>query len=236
MNIEEIERLLRVVSDPLRHQWEIRKLNSRSLLDVKKSREDAIKLGKKSQRKSELWIGISVIPGVIFSLSCIAYSNGSGPMPGILLAWLTGITVLLGTGALWNSRRWRIVRESTGQTVSACDSIFENFKRSVDSLNPLGTGKTYWDLITSEYVSDKATGLAERVLDAEERFDNCRHKRNVSRYDVVYSGQWVDSCQGCFKRLWCAATNDFGIELDKADIYRKAAASLEKGKAPVEPR
>jgi hypothetical protein len=230
---EEVARLLRVVSEPLHSRWENKNLNGRSLLDLQKSREKAVKevdeLKKKSRRVNLLmiYIGIPVLCMIVWFVS-----KSINPQ-----SFLTRFMLSAGSGFVYSTLVINILRRLERKTSIAneviwqCNEVFEKLHQSVASLNPLRTGNFYHDLITEELVSRRMITLAFRILDAEASFDGCRHSPDATRYDVVHSGNWVEKCQSLFEQAWCTAIDDFDLKLDKSAIFKEATSELTRSNA-----
>ncbi len=218
MTTEEIERLLRVVSQPLRQSWEIRKFNSRSLLDAKRSRQEILSTSAIYGKNIPLWGKITIVLSVLFFALTFLYR------------WsFLGIPIVIVPSFCLLNRYEKKLREMN-KVFEQNNNAFENFKESVDALNPLGTGNSYHDAITEPEVVERLTRLAYRIMDAEQNFDTARMRSISTRHDVIHLGNWVEKCQVLFDQVWDVAKNDFGLELDKPAIFKKAAEQLARNK------
>ncbi len=228
MNTSEVERLLRVVSGLLRKEWES-KAGVGDLVKLSKARLDAEKQEARAL-KVQAWVAaataIIVIFFVLLAVTVGESREGFRSVNTLTVAAIVGliITVL----GIFVSNLFRTEADVAKRELANYNAVFEKFEKSVKSLNPLGIGNTYHDVIDNDYIGKMASRLAYRVLDAESRFDIARQVANVCRYDVVRVGHWIEHCQQHFDTFWSAATTDFGQVLNKSEIFKSAANRLEK--------
>ncbi len=227
---------MRVVSEPLRKNWEERRFNRNSLLTLKKSREDAIILKAKYEKQiiiSLLGIGFLWVIPLIVGMSFKMFTTLKFELFGYLIALLLlGLIVIKISTSVFQRKV-----DNEAKTIKECDQVFEDFGKSVATLNPLGTGNSHHDLITEDYVVSKLENLAYRLLDAEITFDRtCRRSISaVDRNAIMVKGEWIKKCQTHFDGAWDAATNHFGLKLDKQKIFRDAAAEMTRDELKSHP-
>lgn len=229
INNEEIERLLRVVSESLRLSWEKTMINGQSLLTAKKERDDAFVLIERNDKKSKRIMILILLLGALFMF----VSNAMHPFESGIVVWAVVIQVvllLLVFVGVCLQRNLEKKNSVARRDISECEDTFTWLGESVDSLNCLGVGNPYWDIIDEPQVKEKLVRAAYRVLDAQASFESCRVKPNVDRYSVIRAGNWIEHCEGMFNRIWDTSVHDFGLTLDKEKIFKQASKELEKDK------
>jgi len=227
INNEEIERLMRVLAESLRLRWEKAMIHGRSLLIVQQEIETAlIKISQndtKGKRILKLMCGL----GVLFMLA-LTYPSRWDTFDHVWVTVIRGISFLAVIGCfvwLWYLDK---TRHAALQNISDCDKIFARLKRSVDTLNCLGQGNPYWDIIDESLVIERLVRAAYRVLDAQAFFEKIRLIPDVDRNGIIHAGNWIGHCEGVFDQIWNVATHDFGLELDKGEIFKQASTELTK--------
>ena len=229
MNNEEIDRLLRVVSESLRLSWEKAMINGQSLLTIKKEREDAFALIESNDKKVKRILSLMLL----FCASSVAATVYISVCNIVCPAWVNeiqGFPILFLFIGVYG--QWYLDKKSSTarRDVSECEEVFTWLGESVDSLNCLGVGNPHWDIITEPQVTERLVRAAYRVLDAQASFESCRVKPSVDRYSVIRAGNWIEHCEGMFNRIWDTATHDFGLIFDKGEIFKQALKELEKDK------
>lgn len=218
---EEIDRLMRVTSEPLRRNWEKVMINGGKLEDIISSREYAIKTQKACKKNSDR------SPLVLFPLlilTCgemfiIAGDRWHGLTLRFVLVVLAALTIF--SACIWTVYYWSEKSNKMWRQIAAYDLTLGSFKDSVDALNPLGIGNTYHDLITAEIVAERVVDLAYKVVDAEDRFERSL-KPGAIRTDVMNAGEWINKCTGWFDCIWRAATISFALPLIKKETFARA--------------
>lgn len=224
---KEIEVLMRVVAESLRLQWEKVMIHGQSLLTAKQERETALAKIKQNDTKSNRIQKIMFGLGALFILA-ITYPSKWGIIDPVWVAVIRGIPFSLVVACVvW---LWRLdnKNQTARQDISDCDEIFARLGRSVDSLNCLGQGNPYWDVIDEPQVKERLVRAAYRILDAQADFETIRIVPDVARFSVIHAGNWIEHCEGMFDRIWNVATHDFGLVLDKGEIFKQASAQLVK--------
>lgn len=112
--------------------------------------------------------------------------------------------------------------------IDRCNSILEQFAKSLLALNPLGTGNSYHDVINENYVEDRALTLIVRVVDTQTKFDALRNNPDASRYEVIDAGEWMKRCEAQLDKFESNLSNDFGQHLDRPSIFKAAEIFLAK--------
>lgn len=227
MKIDEkkIECLMRVVSEELRLRWEKAMIQDQSLLTAKQERETALAKIKQNDTKSNRIQKTMFGLGALFILA-ITYPSKWGIVDPVWVAVIRGIPFSMVIACVvW---LWRLnnKNQTARQNISDCDEIFARLGRSVDSLNCLGQGNPYLDIIAEPQVIERLVTAAYRVLDAQAKFEFCRFNPKISRFDVSHAGNWVEYCEERFGKIWNTATHDFGLALDKTEIFRQATRKL----------
>lgn len=222
MNIttDEIARLLRVVSEPLRTNWEKNVIDGKSLVETKLSRDEALQCIEKNRKKTLYFTcAMGLLSIVALVIVAIIFKNGT-------INLLTVLAVFAPTAFVLS--RWSIQTvDAKDVTIPVCEERFAKFQESVRWINPLMTGNTHHDIINEEYVKAKLETLAYRVLDAEHTFHKERIKKDVSHFTVTRCGQWIVECQETFDKSWGIATQEFGLTLEKGEIYSEAKKAFE---------
>ena len=229
MNTDEVERIFRVASEPLRTKWEVQRNSGQSLLELKAARETALVQEKQYQRKSKSWSLTMLVCFPLF-LSIQLYFGSPNDNWGALLGPLLGVVLLLFAAipiAVMAERAHRN-RFKQRDEIDRCDSILEQFAKSLSALNPLGTGNSYHDVVDESYVKDKAITLAVRVVDAQAKFDALRNNPEASRDEVTGAGEWMKKCESQLDKFESNLNSDFGQSLDKPPIFKAAEAHLAK--------
>ncbi|MFA6404975.1 MAG: hypothetical protein WCW03_03185 [Candidatus Paceibacterota bacterium] len=233
INNGEIESLMRVMAESLRQRWEKVMIQGQSLLTAKQERETALAKIKQNDTKSNLiqkiMFGLGGL-GALFVLA-ITYLSKWGVVDPIWVAVIQGITFSMVVACIvW---LWCLdnKNQAARQNISNCDEIFARLGRSVNSLNCLGQGNPYWDVIDEPHVKERLVRAAYRILDAQADFETIRIVPNVARFSVIHTGNWIEHCEGMFDRILNVATHDFGLTLDKGEIFKQASAQLAKDNA-----
>lgn len=224
ISVSDAEQLLKVVEESLRHRWEIKNLNSRSLVDVQRQRISASEAEKEYKLKIDFWHVLTVMAALTSMLFLLKFY--------LNLEWVMRQSIFIKTVALWpvlitalclyRSTRLKEKRQAASETMEACEDVIVGFNSSVQSLNPLGIGNPYHDVVNERVIKQRAVLIACKLLDAEAEFDRLRLDPDLVRGDVIRAGNWLQKCQEWFDKLWLAATVVFGLELDKASIFEQA--------------
>jgi hypothetical protein len=221
INNEEIARLMRVTSEPLRRNWEKGMTNGVKLEEVISSREIAIAKQKASKRNSDITL-LVLFPLLLLFCGSMVIMSGYGRITatrGFSLVVIAAFVTFLATIRIvffWferSNKAWKKIGE--------CEETLAKFQASVDALNPLGIGNIYYDVLTIDVVVIRIVNLAHKVVVAKDCFERLL-KPGAIRSDVVHAGQWIDKCDAWFEGIWTAATVDFGIELNKREMFAKA--------------
>ncbi|MEK7641791.1 MAG: hypothetical protein AAB365_02240 [Patescibacteria group bacterium] len=230
INTEEVERLMRVVSEPLRHSWEA-KNNHGSLRVLQKSWNQALIDADRYSKKEDKWETWSVVGAVTVLISAWIFGylmkDQSMLIRGLFLAVILGACGLIFLRVNYYERKIKTVLP----LIQNGNTVFGSFKKSVDALNPLGTGNSYHDVVTDKVVRERLVSLAYRTLDAQAGFDKSRLIPEACRYDIIHSGQWIEKCENWFDQVWNVATQDFALVFDKTKIFEDAAAELARSNA-----
>ncbi|MEI6057563.1 MAG: hypothetical protein WCQ60_01145 [bacterium] len=235
INDKEIARLLRVLSEPLRKNWEIKFNQGKSLLELQLRRTQLLGsialLRGRCQVLYYLGLGVlilAVVAGITWMGWSIHHSDEIQKRGGFIIAGLS--IVLFASVAIL-----KVIFDNKTMDLShelmELDAVFEKLQQSVDSLNPLGIGNTHHDVHTEKTVTDMAVGLGFKVLDATDRLFKVCARTPLSRHDIAHSLQWEEKCSAWFAQLWDVAIKDFGLKLDKTDVFKQAAASLARHNA-----
>jgi hypothetical protein len=234
INTEEIARLLRVASSPIREKWETIRNGGKNLFELRLQREQLNALAESYEKKMRTLYRLMMIMAFVGLLEAISFpiwthlvQSGKESFWGIILVVviLSPLLVLsVGYGILTS----RFENASTART--QCDVVFDKFQRSIDALNPMGIGNRYHDIITEQSITNTAEHLALRVLDGEQRFEQSRLDLNEAAYNVIHYGNWTEKCRNDLERFWQVVTDDFGLKLDKVSIFDRAATDLARRK------
>lgn len=224
---EEIERLMRVVAESLRSQWEEVMNRGQSLLTAKQERETALaKIKQNDTQRNRIQKTMFGLGAIL--LLAITYPSDLDIVDPVRVVVIRSIPFSMITVCLvwlWClDNKDRVAR----QIISSCDEIFARLGSSVDSLNCLDQGNPYWDVIDEPQVKERLVRAAYRVLDAQAKFETIRIEPKAARSSVIQAGNWIEHCEGMFDRIWKVATYDFGLELDKGEIFKQASAQLTK--------
>lgn len=221
---EEIERLMRVVSESLRLKWENKVNQGHSLIKAAQERNVAINQVSRNCKKSNRIL--LLLYGLTAAMLVIAItSHGTSGVPWVVVIGSMSFACLKWLDRLENKN------QAAREKVETCEEMFARLRESVGSLNFLGQGNPYWDGLGESTVSQRLISAAYRVLAAQDEFESIRVVPNVARHNVIHAGNWIGHCENAFDRIWNTATIDFGLTLDKGEIYRQAAAELAKDKA-----
>lgn len=227
---EEVERLMRVVDESLRLRWEKVIIQGQSLLTAKQERETALAQIKQNEKKSNRILKMLCGLCALFILA-FTYPSKWGIVDHVWIAVIRVIPFSMVVAcAAW---LWRLDNKNqvARQNIWDCDEIFARLGRSVDSLNCLGQGNPYWDILDEQEVIKRLIRAAYRILDAQEDFESIRVIPDVARFSVIHAGNWIEHCEGMFDRIWNVAIHDFGLVLDKGKIFKQASAELAQDNA-----
>lgn len=221
---------MRVVAESLRLRWEKVMIQGQSLLTAKQERETALAQISRNDKKSNRIQKLMFCLGALFVLA-ITYPSKGGIIDPVWIAVIRGVPFSMVVACIvW---LWRLddKNQVARQDITDCEEIFARLGRSVDSLNCLGQGNSYWDVLDESEVSKRLIRAAYRILDAQEDFETIRVVPDVARFSVIHAGNWIEHCEGMFDRIWNVATHDFSLVLDKGGIFKQASAELANDKA-----
>jgi hypothetical protein len=108
------------------------------------------------------------------------------------------------------------------------ENIFERFNRSVQDLNPHGTGNSHHDRVDEEYVMARAVTFAARIIDAELSFDRQRYNKCFSRSTLTSAGAWLDKCRADQDSYTRTLVINFAYEIDWRTTFNHAERHLNK--------
>lgn len=218
---EEVERLMRVVADSLRQRWEKVFTRGTSLIQIRRDREATLaEIDRNSKKSNRILICMFVLGALFVAILALPARIGDGVY---FIRGLVFTPIFVCQCWQWYlDRRILVLR----QCVSDLDDIFSRLGLSVDSLNCLGQGNPYWDIIAEPQVTERLVRAAYRILDAQANFESCRLRPDAVRYDVIHAGNWIEHCEGKFDQIWNTATHDFELVLDKGEIFKQAAREL----------
>ncbi len=228
MNVpnEEIVRLLCVVSEDLRLRWERVKCQGRSLPTAKKEREAAIALIEGARRKNNLCLCALVvlaIPFIVTSQGWVHQYDPVRPFAGSFLMFLFALPICI---LLWYQSHVVDKSQTAQETVVQCESDLENFKWSVDSLDQ-GIGRNpYREFIDESKIIRDLIDAAFEVLYLHDRLESSCKWQPINRPEIINLSSCTEISEGSFDVMWQIATCDFGLTLDKGDIYRQARRKL----------
>lgn len=227
---EEIERLMRVVSESLRLRWEKARNQNQSLLTAKQERETALAQIKQNEKKSIRIQKLMFCSGAL-SVLAITYLSKWLIVDPVWVAVIRGIPFSMTVACVvW---LWRLdnKNQAARRNVETCEEMFARFSESVGSLNCLGQGNPHFDVLDESAILRRLISAAYRVLAAQDDFESIRIVPDTARHSVIHAGNWIGHCENAFDQIWNTATIVFGLTLDKGEIYRRAAAELAKDKA-----
>lgn len=230
INTEEVDRLMRVVSEPLRKQWEARNNDGKSLVGLQKARRESDSYIKNSEIQTQnlkKW----VLPYSVFMLVCVVIigrwiNSGMGfSLLAILAIFAAAMSTIVSLAILGHSLG---KQHKAREVVESCDEVFTRLQKSVHALNPLGLGNVYHDVITAGYVGGQLESLAYRVIDAQVKFDLVRKDKDASRYEIIHLGNFLEGAEDLVIDALDVAVNDFSLSFEKRDVYQKARSRFEK--------
>lgn len=228
MESKEIDRLLRISSHSLRIGWENNRNNGLSLSVVDDARKIAMAQAAKYGRWSVFGVvmaytGIIIGIGILYNV--VPLPDNTKAAYGVIacVAFIVSFSLI----ALLMIETRHTYEKAV---VIRYDSIFENFDKSLAALNPLGTGNSYHDVIDEKYVENRAVTLAIRLVTAQNEFDNIRFNTNRARLDIVRCCEWLGKCDAEFDTFEKVCREDFGIILDRPNVFQKANDHISKSR------
>ena len=216
---------MRVVAESLRLKWEKVMINGQSLLTAKQEKETALTKIKQNDTKSNRIQKIMFGLGALFILAIACSSKWSivHPVWFVVMRGILFLAIIACVVWLWCLDN---KNQAARQNISDCDKIFARLDGSVNSLNCQGQGNSYWDIIDESQIKKRLVREAYKILDAQADFETIRIVSDVARSSVIYAGNWIEVCEGKFDRIWNVATVDFGLVLDKGEIFKQASTQL----------
>lgn len=223
-----------VVAESLRQRWEKVFTRGTSLIQIRKDREEALFMVERSSKKSNLILNWEFVITMIFVLvlTCPVHTRVRHGLIDPIWAYLLCIPLfgLIVASTCWMRYLGRKIKVAQ-QTILDCEEIFSKLRQSVDSLNRLWVGNPHRDVIAEPQVIERLVRAAYRILDAQANFESCRMRQDAARYDVIRAGNWILHCEEAFDRIWDSSTRDFGLVLDKREIFKQASAELARNNA-----
>ncbi len=223
MQNEEVDRIFRVASDSFLTKWEAQKNGGQSLWQIRKFRETALVQEKRYRRKRTFWFFI-MVASIPLTMVIIRYFDPSQEKALLSMALALCVVVPLAMVFERMNENWFKQKDE----IERCNGILERFAKSLAALNPLGTGNSNIDVINEDYVKERASTLAIRVVDAQTIFDSLRKNPEASRQMVIKAGERTGKFESDLERFEAALKMDFGQSLDKASIFRAAQAYVTK--------
>ncbi len=232
---EEVERLMRVVSEPLRKQWEVENYGGKSLVELQMARNEAVAYTESSCFKANHmlnWVcvygGCLMIYTIIFSRLVHKESTplwcGALIISSIIAAVIVFIVLV----------RHQIKKlEAAREILADCDKVFKRFQESVHALNPHGIGNTYHDVITAEYAYDRLKSLAIRVIDAQVSFDAACKSKSIDRWNITHLGNFIQKAEETFDKALRVGVEDFSLPFEKRKTYEEAQAEYDERRPVV---
>jgi len=106
-----------------------------------------------------------------------------------------------------------------------CESILDNFRQSVEGLDP--TWRSPDDRYNKSSVRETLIGFAVRLLDAENKFKKERMLEDAATYSVLHYGNWEVKCRDELENM-LRAVEKFGLTFSKTELFRDAKKHLER--------
>ena len=220
IDMEDISPLMRQVSLPLRRNWEKTMIGGRDLAEVIATREAALTRQRGCSRNSKITLAI-LFPTCAVSAcwAVVLASQWHGwTFKFAAMLFVAGASFV---AAMVNPIRLSEKSNKAWQQIDACNQILAMFKASVDALNPLRTGNSYYDLITVDTVVSRTIGFTYKVVSAEDDFERLMKPRAV-RLEVMHAVHWIDKCNEWLTTILTAATVDFALPLTREEVFEKA--------------
>lgn len=233
---EEVERLMRVVSEPLRKQWEVKNYGGRSLVELQNEWNKSVSfIDMFLKRGRALWRW-GLIPAFIVMCGGAPWfgqwvHSGKAPLPLVVLIILLFVgTVIAVAGLIYRSFNNLTAAE---KVLESCAKVFLRFQESVHALNPHGIGNTYHDVITADYAYDRLKSLAIRVIDAQVSFDAACKSKSIDRWNITHLGNFIQKAEETFDKTLRVGVEDFSLPFEKRKTYEEAQAEYDKRRPVV---
>ena len=218
MNDQEIERMLRVMSEPLRKKWETRRYNGKCLLELRKSRESAIVIKENCSRTLKfLYLTIPI------AFLCQWFLLP--PMKDSMVIYFVCLLLTIIPTCVFiirNESNW----SKQNREIEICDLVFEELQRSLLSLNPARLGNSNRDMIDDKYIHGMAITLARNTIWAQVEFDQRRVSKECGRNRLIETGIHVQKCESDFREFAVTLASDLDIKLDEPYVFREAKAGM----------
>ncbi|MBP6858213.1 MAG: hypothetical protein KBC33_00055 [Candidatus Pacebacteria bacterium] len=225
---EEVERLMRVVSEPLRKQWEANNYDGKSLVELQKIRSEAIDSENsyfKKRKHCTIWMYFYVVGVLALGLYVSGFMRTQNLLIiSLFFGFITGGATLI----LWRSNYCEKRIKFAQLLIEGCEAVFESLQESVRALNPHGLGNTYHDVITAEYAHDRLKSLALRVIDAQVSFDAACKSKFIDRWNITHLGNFIQEAEETFDEALRVGIEDFSLPFEKRKTYEEAQAEYER--------
>ncbi len=224
MTNQEVECLFTTSSTPIQNKWEAARKMTRSLIDLKNDREEALVNKRKYYRNYIVGSAIMLVL-VIYTIYFLVVPQPSkndhkNLLKLSIIMIISGIVLVI----------WHMVYEKWWKEKSniwRIEQIFEDFAESLKKLNPLGINTDNCS-IDEEYVKTSYLLLATKLAREQILFDKMRSNRDIDRQTLIEAGYLLTDCESEFKRLETCLSNDFGIKPSRAEIFQEAMRNLKK--------
>lgn len=215
MNKSEAENLLNSVSWSLFAGYELKNLEGRTLRDIYEEYIDAVA----KRKKMSFLLYCSVVIGFILVcavlVSCSIYFPEQTVLEGVA-------TILGGTALIYfitffpHLKLWKY-----SYIIGKCEGVFNEFKYSVEALNPQGimTSRVYTEASTYNTLAMSA----DRLLTAEKKFKERRLIESELIDSILDAGHEELRCRNELEKLLKAAEK-FGLLFNKSELFREAEA------------